>query len=75
LAKADPSNADWQRSLSTSYCQLAHLFKMMGGKSKALEALRQSRSIMVRMTRLSPENADWKRDLSWIDGQIAELAR
>jgi hypothetical protein len=41
--------------------------------AKALDALRQGRIIMERLTKLSPENAVWTRDLAWFDGQIAEL--
>jgi hypothetical protein len=57
-----------------SYSKLAFVFRKGGEKAKALEALRQGRAIMVRMTALSPDNAIWKRDLAWFDGQIAELA-
>jgi hypothetical protein len=48
-------------------------FSKAGDKAKALDALRQDRAIMVRMTSLSSDNAVWKRDLGWFDGQIAEL--
>ena len=40
-----------------------------------LDALRQGRAIIVRMSSLSPDNAVWKRDLAWFDEQIAEVAR
>ena len=58
-----------------SYAKLASAFRKGGEKAKALDALRQGRAIMARMTTLSPDNAVWKRDLAWFDGQIAELAR
>lgn len=57
-----------------SHAKLAVVFRRGGEKAKALEALRQERAIMVRMTALSPDNAIWKRDLAWFDRQIAELA-
>jgi len=61
--------------LSVSYSRPAGAFMKAGDKTKALDALRQGRAMMVRMTSLSPGNAMWKRDLVWFDGQIAELAQ
>jgi hypothetical protein len=75
LAKSDPSNADSRGDLSVSYAKLASAFRKARDKTKALDALRQGRAIMVRMTSLSPDNAVWKRDLARFDREIAELAR
>src|SRR5262249_2099527 len=75
LAKADPGNAGWQRDLSVSYSMLAGAYWKAGEKPRALDALRNGRAIMVRLTTLSPDNAVWKSDLAWFDGKIAELGR
>jgi hypothetical protein len=58
-----------------SHASLASTFRKAGENTKALDALREGRAIMVTMTRLSPDNAAGKRDLAWFNGQIAELAR
>jgi hypothetical protein len=58
-----------------AYAKLAGAFRKASDNTMALDALRQGRAIMVRVTSLSPDNAAWKRDLAWFDGQIAELAR
>jgi hypothetical protein len=58
-----------------SYDKTAVAFMKAGEQTKALDALRQSRAIMMRMTSLSPDNAEWKRDLAWLDEQIAKLAQ
>jgi hypothetical protein len=58
-----------------SYLRLADAFRKTGDNAMALDALRQGRAIMLRMTSLSPDNAAWQRDLAWFDAQIAELAR
>jgi len=38
-----------------------------------LQALRQGKAIMERLTKLSPGNAGWQRDLAWFDNQITQL--
>jgi hypothetical protein len=57
-----------------SYAKLGSTFRLAGEKAKAHDALRQGRSIMGRLTKLSPNNSVWKRDLIWFDKLIVELA-
>jgi hypothetical protein len=45
--------------------------KKGGQAEKALDALRQGRAIISRLTAMSPENAMWKKDLGRLEREIA----
>lgn len=53
--------------------QIGLLLKEGKDTKTALEALRQGRAIMDRLTESAPQNSDWKNDLDAFDRQIAEL--
>ena len=64
LAKADPSNAGWQRDLSVAYNKVGDVLKDQGNLPEALKAYRDSLAIVERLAKADPGNAGWQRDLS-----------
>ena len=73
LAKADPSNAGWQRDLAVSYGKLASAYLRLNNAAEALAALRKGRDVMVALVTISPSNTQWKEDLTRFDDEIAKL--
>ncbi len=64
LAKADPSNAGWQRDLSVGYEKVGDVLAAQGALAEALSAYRDSLAIAERLAKADPSNAGWQRDLS-----------
>ena len=73
LAKSDPSNAGWQRTLSVSYAKLAYAYLKANQSTQAREALSAGRAIIAPLVAKFPDQAQWTRDLTWFDQQIAAL--
>ena len=65
LAKADPSNAGWQRDLSVSYEKVGDVLQAQGNLDEALKSYRDSLAIADRLAKADPSNAGWQRDLSF----------
>jgi tetratricopeptide (TPR) repeat protein len=64
LAKADPSNAEWQRDLSVSHSKTGDVLRAQGDLKGALAAYRASHGIAERLAECDPSNAGWQRDLA-----------
>jgi eukaryotic-like serine/threonine-protein kinase len=73
LAKADPSNTEWQEDLASSYPQIVSLLLKLGDISQALIELHKGREIVAQLVTSAPDNAQWKADLAWFDGEIARI--
>ena len=73
LAKADPSNATWQRDLAISHGRVAMVLAEQGEAARALNELREGRAIIARLKEQSPDNATLPDDLAWFDAEIAKL--
>ena len=54
LAKADPSNAGWQRDLSVSYDKIGDVLVAQGNLAEALKAYRDSLAIATAWPRPTP---------------------
>jgi hypothetical protein len=52
---------------------LATVLEKQGDKNGAIDALKQGRSILAALVKLSPDNAAWKRDLEEFERRIAQL--
>ena len=64
LAELEPSNADWQSSLSVSLLKNGDVCIAQGDLSGAHEAYCQSLELGQRLVELDPSNADWQDSLS-----------
>jgi len=73
LAKADPSNAGWQRDLALSHGRVAIILARQGERERALGAFRQGRNIIAKLKAAAPSNATLPEDLDWFDGRIQQL--
>jgi tetratricopeptide (TPR) repeat protein len=75
LAKADPSNADWQRDLSVSQDRIGDVQREQGNLLAALTSYRASLAIAERLAKADPGNAGWQRDLSVSQDRIGDVQR
>jgi tetratricopeptide (TPR) repeat protein len=75
LAKADPSNAGWQRDLSVSYEKVGDVLVAQGNLPEALTAYRDSLAIRERLAKADPGNAGWQADLAASHGRLADAFR
>jgi hypothetical protein len=57
LAKADPSNADWQRDLSVVHSKIGGVQQAQGDLAAALTSYQASLAIAERLTKADPSNA------------------
>jgi serine/threonine protein kinase/class 3 adenylate cyclase len=73
LAKQDPGNAGWQRSLSVSYNQLGNVLVAQGQLPDALKVYRDSLANFERLVKQDPGNAGWQRDLSISYNYVGEV--
>jgi tetratricopeptide (TPR) repeat protein len=73
LAKADPSNARWQRDLAMSSAKLARAYRRLGNVPEALAELHKGREIMAALVKLAPDFLQWTKDIAWFDREIAAL--
>jgi len=64
LAEQDPTNIEWQRSLSFSSKQLGNLFLKQGDLSRAEKAYQDSLAVVEHFAKHDPTNTEWQRDLS-----------
>jgi len=64
LAEQDPTNIEWQRSLSFSYKQLGYLFLKQGDLSRAEKAYQDSLAVVEHFAKHDPTNPEWQWDLS-----------
>ena len=72
LAKADPSNAGWQRDLSVSYDKIGDVLVAQGKLARRSSLPRQPRHQRApRQGR--PQNAGWQRDLSISYNKIGDV--
>src|SRR5262249_16300271 len=63
LAKADPSNSQWQHDLSVSHIKVGYAQRDQGDLSAALTSYRATLAIFERLAKADPGNAEWQRDL------------
>jgi tetratricopeptide (TPR) repeat protein len=73
LAKADPSNAEWQSDLAASHGRLGQLLVRMGSRAEALEMFHKGRAIVVPLVTAAPDHAQFKASLANFDREIAAL--
>jgi tetratricopeptide (TPR) repeat protein len=73
LAKADPSNAQWQRDLSVSQIYIGQVLSAQGDLGGAEQAYRASLAVRERLAKADPSNAQWQRDLSVSQNKIGEV--
>ena len=67
IAKADPSNADWQRVLAVSHDSVGDVRKAEEDRSAALQSYQAARDIFERLAKADPGNMQWQRDVSVSD--------
>jgi tetratricopeptide (TPR) repeat protein len=67
-----PGDPRGQHDLAVSYGRLARAFREAHEDGRALDALRQGRAIIARLTQRSPDNVEWQRELAGFDEQLAE---
>ena len=75
LARADPTNAGFQRDLSVSYNKLADLARDSGNAGEAARLYQQALAIAEGLARADPTNTAFQRDLSVTYNKLADLAR
>ena len=63
-AARDPSNANWQRDLSSSHTRIGDVLLLERDCDGAMAAFRASLAIDQALTARDPGNAGWQRDLS-----------
>ena len=73
LAKADPSNAGWQRDLSVSYDKVGDVLVAQGNLTEALKSFRDGLAIRERLAKADPDNAGWQRDLSVSYNKVGDV--
>jgi hypothetical protein len=73
MAKFEPRDAGWQRDLAVSYNKLADVYREQNRIPEAVDALRRSREIVLRLMRASPGNPLLDRALAGLDQQLAQL--
>ena len=64
LARADPTNSEWQRDLSVSYEKLGDVEVAAGKLDGARKAYDQSLMIIERLANADPTNSEWQRHVS-----------
>src|SRR5262249_17989936 len=74
LAKADPSNAGWQRDLSFSHNKVGDVLKAQGHLAEALQSFRDGLAITVWLAETDPRQLQWRNDLQFTIGRIGGLA-
>jgi hypothetical protein len=70
LAKADPSNASWQRDLSVSHQKIGFAAEQRGENNEARTNYMLSRDILMRLVALDASNATWRNDLAWVEKRL-----
>ena len=76
LAKADPSNAGWQRNLWVSYGKVADVLIAQGDLSAGLKSnWQKAHEITSRLAKTDPNNAGWQRDLPLSYEKVGRRAR
>jgi len=73
LAKADPSNSEWQRDLSWSYAKRAEMDERDGKQREALAWAQKSLAIHERLAKLDPLNATWQKDVRLSRARVKRL--
>jgi tetratricopeptide (TPR) repeat protein len=73
LAKADPSNAGWQRDLSVIYDNVGDVQMKEGKLAEALTSFENSLAIRDRLTKSDPANAGWQHDLVISHAKVGSL--
>ncbi len=73
LARADPSNAQWQRDLSVSQDNIGQVLRAQGDLAGAEQAYRAALAVRERLAKADPSNAQWQRDLSVSQNNIGEV--
>ena len=70
LAKADPTNTEWQRDVAMSHGKIGLVHQQRGERDEARRAFEAGRAIMAKLVKLDPSNAGWKRDLALFESQL-----
>ena len=73
LAKAEPSNAGWQRYLAVSHGKVAMVLAQQGEAKSALDQFRLARDIIARLKEHLPDDAGLPDILAMLDGEIKKL--
>jgi tetratricopeptide (TPR) repeat protein len=71
----DPSNAEWQRSLSISQRTIGDILREKGDGEAALKAYRDTLAIAKKLVERDASNTDWQRDLSVSYENIGDILR
>ena len=64
LAKADPSNVEWQRNLSVAHSRIGDVQVARGDLAAALTSHQASLAIADRLAKADPGNTRWQRYLA-----------
>jgi tetratricopeptide (TPR) repeat protein len=73
MAKADPGNAYWQRTLSVSYNKIGNVLVDQGNLPEALKSFRGAFAIADHLAKADSGNAGWQRDLSVSYDRVGEV--
>jgi tetratricopeptide (TPR) repeat protein len=71
LAKADPSNGDWQRNLSISYER--NVESAQQDPQAALASYRSCLAVRELLVRTNPDNTIWQRELATAYNEIGDV--
>ncbi len=74
LAKADPTNSQWQRDLAISYNKLGDLSSTRGDLGEAERLMGESLKIFERLAKTDPTNSQWQRDLAISYNKLRDLS-
>jgi len=73
MAKTNPSNNAWQRTLALSHSKLADTYRRSNDPVQAWQHLTEGRAIIAWPMWKLPNSVGLKNDLAWFDGQINAL--
>ena len=73
LAKSDPENVGWQRTLSVAYNKVGDALAAEGNLTEASQILQDSLAIRERLAKIDLSDTDSQRDLAISQGNVAAV--
>ena len=75
LAKADPSNAGWQRDLSVAYERVGDVLVAQGNLTRRSNPTATASQLQTALAKTDPSNAGWQRDLSVSYSNVGDVLK
>ena len=73
LAAEKPDDTTYQRDLSVAYIEIGDVRVEQGNLTEALQAYRDSLTIIERLAKADPGNAGWQRDLAVTYNKVGDV--